>query len=488
MQEIYNPGICEITKASITPFGGPKSEAKDITALIYSFTIQQSIDSVSLFGSIKMLDNSGLLEKLPLRGEETLDFKIKSYDLQTEREIKATTYKIDNVSPNPNGNGVLYTIHFLSKHSFDANIKYFITSFKNKRGSDIVFDIFKKNYGQIEESTPLRGDGGRIPEKSKRYKLKKHSNADAQRYFYLQETFGNMSVIIPRLAPSEALGFIAERSFSDKDDGTSFRFFETFDGYYFVTDEWLLERSRTSSNVKSFDYSLFVDKNPEKASIAVNNIENFSNPRRVDVATEMMQGSYYNTIFEIDLLRHKVNRKDFKYLQTDSQFINNNVDNINLDKKREVKQNFKTMTNAKASASIDIHSEDFINKTFTPDNSKRFMVIRDYTQKVSDSGLSRNNTFYTEMAAQRNMYTRHLNATQVTISMKGRLDLRAGEVIRINVKELDSAGDIKQNPQLSGKYLIKSIMNIMENGVLDTVCQICKYDYSDAANDNSEVT
>jgi len=487
MEQAYNPGICNITKASITPFGMTEDDSVDITASIYSLLIQQSILSVSIQGSVKVLDNVGLLERLPLRGEETLDLKLKSFDIGTEREIKATIYKIDGVSPNPNGNGVLYTLHFLSKHSFDANIKYFITSFKDKRGSDIAFDIFKKNYGQITESPPLKNQDGLIPEKSKRYKLKKHSNVDAQRYFYLQETHGNMSVIIPRLAPSEALTFITKRSFSNKDVSSSFRFFETFDGYYFVTDEWLLERAKTAPRVKDLNYSPFVNKDPADAQNAVKKIETFSNPRRVDVASEMMGGSYFNTFIEVDLLRHKVNRKDFKYLQSNISFIENNINNINLSQKREIEQRFRTMSGAEASASIDIHSEDFINQTFTGNNSKRFMVFRDYTQKISDSGLSKNNAFYTEIAALKNMYENHLNATQVTIGLKGRLDLNAGDIININVKELDSAGEAIQNKQLSGRYLVRSITNTLEDDILNTVCQICKYDYSDAAIDNSEV-
>jgi hypothetical protein len=468
MEQIYNPGICDISKAELTPYDNSNGRSFDITALITSVTISQSIYSPSISGSLSVIDNIGLLERIPLRGEETLDLKLKSYDIQTTREIKGIIYKIDNVVPIESGNGLSYTLHFLSKHTFDANINYFIKSFKNMEGSDIALNIFKKYYSSISESNDVNKEY--LPEDSKKYKLKKDSNLDVQRYFYLQKTHGKISAIIPRLAPSEAIGFITERSFSDKDLSSAFRFFETYDGYYFVTDEWLLEKARGQNSIKSFDYVQYLNKDPADANVTVNTIESFSNPKRVDFSSEMIQGSYNNTVFEVDLLRHKANRKDFSYLGKDGLI-----------------GRFKTMTGASATSAIDIHSEKFIRDKFTTENAKRFMVIRDYTQKVSDSGLSRDNTFYTEMSAFRNMYTRHLNATKVTIGMRGRLDLNAGEVININVREFDSAGQPKRNRQLSGRYLIQTVLHNIDKGVISTVCQICKYDYSDTINDQNRV-
>lgn len=488
MTDIYNPGICEVTKALVTPYDGVEANSYDITGIITAFSIQQSIARTSISGTITVLDTVGLLERMPIRGEETLDLKIKSYDLQTERELKACIYKIDNVSPFQPGNGITYTLHFLSKHTFDANLNYFIKSYNNTKGSDIVLNIFKKYYGQVSNPTVIDSEKEYIPDNSKKYNLERNAPVDAQRYFYLQETFGDMSVIIPRLSPAEAIGFICERSFSNETVSSSYRFFETFDGYHFVTDEWLLEKARGGSEIKSFNYNSHVDKNPEAALGAISSIEVFSNPRRVDVASEMMGGSYQNTILEIDLLRHKVNRKDYSYLQSDAEFIKDNKDNINLNKTKKVSKRFTTLSGNAATAAIDIHTEKFITDKFNADNSKRFMVIKDYTGKSSGSGKSRNNTFYTELAAYRNMYTRHLNSTQVTIGLKGRLDLNAGEVININVKEFDIGGEAKKNRQLSGRYLIHSISNVVESGVLNTVCQIVKYDYSDTINDVGEAS
>lgn len=488
--EKFNPGICEVQKALLIPFGETEDSdaARDITGLIANYTIIQGIDRVSLSGNIFVVDKIGLLERLPIRGEEELHFEIKSFDFATVRSIKARIIKIDDVEPAPDGNGVGYTLHFISKRSYDANINYLITSFNGVKGHEAVRKIFEKNYSPagLQEKPETNKAGEKIgqPEGTKRFELL----SEKGRYFYRQETRGNMKLTIPRYTPSEAIKFISRKSFSDLNPSCTYRFFETFDGFYFVTDEWLHDKARIKGNTKILNYFQFSSRDPEDAAAQVSTIQSFRNPRRANVAEEMINGAYRNSVIEIDLLRHVVKRYDYDYLETDAQFIESNKDNINLSKVKKVKQKFKTSNAGTATLSSDIHSEEFIKQTFNKNNAKRFMIIRDYTEKESGSGPSKDETFYRQSAAFRTMYSNHLNATQVTISLKGRLDLEPGEVVNINVRELDAGGESKPNRQLSGRYLIRTVVNNVEGNVLETVCQVSKYDWSDAASDTSEVS
>ena len=482
MEQVYNPGACDVLKALITPYGGEAADGQDITGLIHRIIINQSISRPAMFGTIEVVDNIGLLERLPLRGEETLDLKLKSYDIQTEREIKLHIYKIDDVQPTQIANGTAYTLHFLTKLSYEANLNYFIKAYRDVLGHDAAVDVFKKHYSSLGNVPTTSSEKEFIPEGSVKHKIE----SDPTRSFYVEPSYNNMRVIIPRLAPSEAISFITARCFSNKSSSSSFRFFETWDGYYFATDEWFHQKSAGSKEIKTFDYLPFQNKDPERAIDATSAIEKFSNPRRVDVATEMIDGAYQNTVIEIDLLRHKVNRNDYSYLQSDAEWIEQNPDNINLSKKAGIKTNFKTSSGRPADVSIDVHSEDFIKETFTPDNSKRFMIVRDYTQKVTGSGKSRDNTFYGELSAFRNMYTKHLGSTGVTIGLRGRLDLTPGEVINIDVRELDSGGEALSNRKLSGRYFVRSVLNTIDKGILSTVCTISKYGYSDARDDKGD--
>ena len=99
----FNPSRCEITSAELIPFGSAAGSKKnvDIFQMIGAFTITQSINNSAMSGTIEVLDNIGLLENLPIRGEESIILTIKSYDIQTERNLTCQIYKIDEVELSP---------------------------------------------------------------------------------------------------------------------------------------------------------------------------------------------------------------------------------------------------------------------------------------------------------------------------------------------------------------------------------------------------
>lgn len=486
--EKFNPGICEIQKAQIVPFGTTfdSEQVQDITALVASFTIQQSIDSTAIRGNMFLLDNIGFIERLPLRGEEELLLEIKSFDLGTVRRLKAKIYRIDNVQRTESGNGSSYTLYFVSKLSYDANLNYLITSFNDVRGDKAVEKIFDKNYSKITPENEFKKDGqiAQQPNGTRVFKIE----SEKERLFFIQPTYGNMRLTIPRYAPSEAITFIANRSFSkDQYLSSAFRFFETWNGFYYVTDEWLNDKAAISKNIPTLNYNTFSSRDPADAALQISTIQDFRNNRRANVAEDMFSGAYTNTFIEVDVLRHKVKRYNYSYMGTREDFTRQNPNNISLSKKVEAKQNFKTSSGSVSSLASDIHTPDFIDNTFTADNAKRHMIIRDYTSKETGSGLSKDDTFYRQSTAYKTMYLNHMNSTTVSMSIKGRLDLVPGDVVNINIRDMDAAGEAKPNKQLSGKYLIRSVINNVQGNVLNTVCNIVKYDWSDAFSDKSEV-
>ena len=486
--EKFNPGICEVQKARIAPYGvSPDDEsAQDITALIASFTIQQSLDSTAIRGNMFILDNLGFIERLPLRGEEELFLEIKSFDLGTTRTLRARIYKISDVQRTESGNGSTYRLHFISKLSYDANLNYLITSFNGVTGDKAIEEIFKKNYSKITETQETTNNGKTIeqPNKTRVYQISKEKN----RLFFIQPTYGNMQLTIPRYAPAEAITFVANRSFSqDQYLSSTYRFFETWDGFFYVTDEWLNDKARMAKKIETLNYFTFSTRDPEGAAQQISTIQDFRNSRRADVAQEMLSGAYTSAFLEVDLLRHKVNRYDYSYLQSEEDFIKANPNSISLSKKIKAKQEFVSSGAGPASLANDIHSQGFINDTFTAENAKRHMIIRDYTSKETGSGLSKDDTFYRQSTAYKTFYSNHMNATSVMMSIKGRLDLVPGDVVNINIRDMDAAGEAKANKQLSGPYLIRTVINNVEGNVLNTVCTIVKYDWSGAGLDTSEV-
>lgn len=470
----FNSARCDVLDAELLPYGKEGKKPINIADMVGSFTIAQSIDQVSLTGSIDVLDGVGLLENMPLRGEESLFLKIKCYDLDTEINLKTRIYKIEGVGVTDTIKQTIYTLHFVSETSFNAGLRRFISAFREKPSSTIAKEIFQKYFGTITPYVSDKTVAEKLPEGSLKYDLVDDKSVieKRKRNFYIEQTKRNLHVTIPNYTPTEAMSFLCRRTFrNDGNTASSFRFFENYDGYFFVSDEWLTERGAknvlpNTPNKNIFVYNPYSVVDPLYADEQIRSLISFSNPKRVDVGKELGGGAYKNTVIEYDLLRHSINTTTYDY---------------NNSKKGTVFTGMKGN-----SAKADIHTKDFIDNIFTPENSKRFVIFKDFTNKESGSGQYKNDMNIKEIAARRTMYHHHLNATMVSAATRGRLDLQAGQVIDVRITQADNGLNEQQNKNLSGKYLIHSLIHKMQDGDLTTSMNLIKYDWTDAEIDTSE--
>jgi len=456
--EEFNPSRCEIVKALVTPHGDGKEKfATSIIPLIGGFTISQSMSSTAIRMTIDCYDGIGLLENLPLRGEEEIELEIKCYDFQDSLvRLRGQIFKIDNVEPTAARNAVIYTLHVMSKTSYSAALHQVIRAFRNVHASKMVEDLFVEYFSAIELATNEEKE--ELPYEAQKYNIKN----SGFRKFYLQPTEGLLKLTIPRYTPSEAIYWIAKKSFSKSSPSCSFRFFENFDGFHFVTDEFLIAKAVVNKKVKELNYGAFTTLDPREGRVQVTHLEEMSNKRRVDVGQEIGNGAYYNAVVELDLNNHTSKRYNFNY-----------IDEINNKK-------FTTMSNKPPTLATDIHSKEFIEQTFSDENAKQYMIFRDYdTDEGGGKGpVVRGEQFYRQIVQNRSTYSAHLAATQVTAKIKGRLDIQCGEVVYVNARKFNVSNESVQNEQLSGRYLVFAVTHNVEEGVLTTELALNKYDWS----------
>jgi hypothetical protein len=81
------------------------------------------------------------------------------------------------------------------------------------------------------------------------------------------------------------------------------------------------------------------------------------------------------------------------------------------------------------------------------------------------------------------MFAFHAAATQVSAVTTGRLDLQAGEIVKLNIREMTAGNQAQYNKQLSGRYLITAIQSNIGDGELQTAMSLYKFGWSDAASD-----
>lgn len=461
MAEAFNPSRCEIKTAKLIPHGKKGEIDYDISLMIGNFRMNQSIHTTSLSGSLDVLDNIGLLQNSPLRGEETLVLTLYCYDLQTQIDLTCQVYKIDGLEPTPDTKGVSYTLHWISKASFEASKRSITKSYSYKKASTIVIDIIKKYFGEDAEQNITVGATRQnevVPPNTKIFDLK----ADPGRKVYIEESDNNMTLLIPDYSPQEAIGFVCKRAFgSSRSKSSLFRFFENYNGFYFVSDEWLYAYGR-ANEPKTLTYNPFVDLGGDKPLEQINGLTQLIYNKRVDIATELLGGAYSNTVVEVDILKRTAKRFDYHYKDYHKEF---------------------TDTGGKtATLGIDLHTEKFMTDTFTKENAKQFMIIRDYSDR-NVAGAFRPETNFRDLAAKRSMFAHHSAATQVSAATAGRLDLQAGDIVKLDVKEMNAGGQQQQNKQISGRYLIISVQSNVNDGELGTGIALYKFGFSEAGDD-----
>lgn len=433
----------------------------DITGMVTDVSILQSMGSPVYTGHIGVLDTMGLLENeaFKIRGEESLELVLETKDLKESRgpnglvEIRAQVLSVENIQVMENGTGVHYTLKFISESSYKVGKRRIREPFQDKKASEIVESIFKKYFYRLSK-VRRSGDTESIPFSGTKYQL---VGTDG-RHFYLQPTEGQLRCLIPNMEPTTAMKFLSNRSFSKESPSCSFRFFETIDGYFYVTDEFLVRRGTENTEiVEEFSFNPLNSMDPSVPEMSTNTFQTFRIPSRVDTGSDMKSGAYKSQVHEIDLTRRRAVVKSFDYLDNAKYF---------------------DMSGKRVKPKEGRHSESFIRDTFNDENALRYIVYKDY---YDTSGPTlRSNQYFTEIIQNQTMYSTHLMNTMVTATITGRMDLRPGNLISVRVPsfKIQTNPESPYNEQLSGNYLIYSVGSSFKENILNTTLTLIKYDWS----------
>jgi len=414
------PGFYTLEKAIISNYNGKQI---DIQNMIPRIDINESIEYDSIRGSIDMVDNIGFMEDFPLRGEERLELSFID-PLKTKKVFDLFVYKIDNVQIKPNNDGVIYTMHFTSYARFKAGLRKILTPYETAI-SNIAQDVYEKYY-------------------------------DSPKPIVVEPTEGIFRCVIPNYTPMQTMNFLASRAYSIESPSCSFRFFENSDSFNFVSDEFLMKTAfeNDGKDIKEFTFDLNIDNSGIEFLKQMQNLKELYNSQRADSISDLNSGAYTNNVVELDLVRKKLINNRYVYKEEKDRYV-------------------KFDANSK-----DTHSEQFENDVFLQENERKFLLVRDYGSLGDEPSNIRGEQFLAEIASNRLAYRHHLKSTTVNAVAYGRLDLKAGDVVKLLVTEFTSSSDKKNNPQLSGNYLLHTLRHSFDNDVYQIVMQLVKYDWS----------
>jgi hypothetical protein len=180
------------------------SSPVDITELIAQIDVYESISSPFMSLDISIIDNLGLIDKIPIVGEELIGIDLRDQaNLGGLNTYTCFLYKISD-REQISDRGFSYKLKCLSLECLaDMNIK--LSRAFNGTPSNLVKDIINKN-GSLMTEKPL----------------------------VLGESRNNVSYISNYWSPSQNIRYVMERAISKKNGAPSFVFFENMD--YFVFD------------------------------------------------------------------------------------------------------------------------------------------------------------------------------------------------------------------------------------------------------------
>lgn len=462
MADTFTPGLLKNLTVLLKNADG--SKAVVITNLVMQISITEDIFKNTLYGSIRILDASNLLNGLssgfPIIGEEFLeiDYSVDWTPAPVNVSLRFAVYGIEKIEYAKNNTRKEYTLNFCSEeHLIDA------TSVVMKAYKETNSDNVKK---LLEDFLYINKQG--TPFKDKRIK----------KIDKLEPTRGLQNICIPRLSPLQAAQFLARRSISTANFGSgTYLFFENFRGFNFCDIEYLIKTGIEKANKSGSasepvsDYHYFFENPLIEAKIG----------KEVRTILKMTHKSYFDTIqklkhgmFESDVIVYDfVNQQ---MLPTRYRFLNN-----------DKKDNNSTLTlGGKEQQSYPENSITFMKSVISEEDtdikySRFFVIPKDLSPQIND-------TYLDEIYPARASYFTRLAQNMMTLDVYGNPNVNAGDVIYINVPNgnPDPKSAEKNNPYTSGYYMVCTINHILTQSTYQAKWDVYKNAFSSQIKSTKE--
>ena len=292
-----------------------------------------------LTGNIQIIDGIGLMESVPIIGEETINIKIRTAGLKREREedvtgpfagsqsegiieLKLRVIKLSDIIKLNEGTNT-YKLSLVSEE-YILNLKQKVkktsldpVSLEPRRVSAVVRSLYRQFF-----------ERGRVSKK-----------------IFIEPTKNPTDLIIPNYTPFRAFNFLAGRAVSAGKHavGSSFVFYENIKGFFFVSLETLMAGGGTgySAEAETASPEELVYTPPESpvketyvvqpkrlrakgdnaknVAIEMTAVDSYQFSSNFDVLENLKKGMYTNTLLTHDLVRMTYDKLQFDYFSEDDQ-------------------------------------------------------------------------------------------------------------------------------------------------------------------------
>ena len=415
-EQIRLPGQYNLTTVLLS--SPLNSNELSITPLLIGIDIYESIFQGAISGSLSLRDTSNLISTFPICGYETLTFE---FSCRTEEDtdwfsVSYRVYAIKNIIE-MTGGGKTYSLEFISEEYINDKEIAISRAFSSMTTSDIAKTVWEDS---LITEKPIR----------------------------IEETSGLIDMICPYWSPMKLMDWLCSRSISIDRDGANYIFFETLDGFNFISLETLV----ADIDDEKIDMFYYGAKDIRDDDIPVPESARTVSDIQIDSSFDLIQnlslGMYSNTMIEHDIIRKTIKVHKFDYEKSfdkyehleDWSFLHEKVDK------------FKEIY-----------------------DSKRFLIPQHY-QLFGEYEVSSRNTSKRERTLQtRVSQLQQINTYKITLTLPGNISTRAGDVVYLYYPS--KGAEDTEDPLMSGHYLVLSVKNSMSMVRHDTVIEIAKDSY-----------
>lgn len=394
-------------------------EYVELTYSISDWGIDESLDSPFISGFAVVHESDNLLESVPLLGEEEITVTYEDFYGKSATH-KLFLYAIEQVGPESSINDRMmkYTIRFTSVQKLQGDQRSIRKSYNTTKISEIAEDIYN--------TFMLTG------------------NKDYDKEIEIEETDGEQSLVIPDLRADAAMQFLSRRAYSQKNNTSLYRFFETREKYFFCTPEYLIEKygsfegkTEEELNRLNFIYNTVEDNTGPGQRIAQQSVNDVSYGNKVDTFHDMKAGMYRRTVTELDPTTRTRIQRDYDY--------------TNEYQDKEMPEKVKLT-----------HSDTFLNKYMSASTQPEQYLIVDFPQIGQSKGkqdMKKPYQNFYENYTAKPVVNYHFFSNELAFEINGRIELYPGMVINLELYKFSNtvSGNRELDKERSGKYLVTSV-------------------------------
>ena len=404
----------------LSPDGSNNPDTIDIETLVLDMNIYESIYNKTLSGNMLIVDANNIVGKMPLTGNERLEFKFftpslgKGYDFTMKTGHPLYIYKIQNraaIGPKTQ----MYLLHFCSKEMIQNEL---VT----------VKNAMKETFSSMAA------------------KITKEQNTLASaKNFYFEPSYGVYKHVFGQVRPFDAIDQISVMAQSEKYAGAGYYFYETSLGF----------------NFRSLESMLAIDGNTARPVIArykpkPSNVKDGGGT--TDIKNEMQIVNSFKILDQFDTLKNLRNGVYASRLITHDQLTKTYVE-TDFDYNNEFESIHHT-----ESGKDGVRTD---NKSILPLHLREGSYLSNFAESTlylyTDTTLIHNDTaeppiknILQKRLSQRLAFT----SNRLEIVVPGFTGVTAGDLITFEMPSYTPAGDIEPlgiDPYMSGRYLVTSV-------------------------------